>query len=87
MAKKSVALIGPGKGPDVRTGWSKKARIQVKGIKSEESVAVIQTINEAEDAVLLVVSDGIYDLIECAFTRVVYEGKNKNFTACVLIGG
>lgn len=87
MAKKSAALIGPGKGPDVRTAWSRHARVQIRGLKEDEFALVTQKLNEQEDVVLPVQADGIHDLIECAFVSVHYEGRNRNFIACVLIGG
>lgn len=86
MAKKSCALIGPGKGPDVRIAGA-AARVQVRGLKSEEFALVAQKLSEDEDVVLPVTEDGIYDLVCCSYASVHYEGKNRGFIATVLIGG
>lgn len=86
MAKKSCALIGPGKGPDVRIAGA-SARVQVRGIKGDEFALVAQKLSENEDIVLSVTKDGIYDLVCCSYASVHYEGSNKGFIATVLIGG
>lgn len=86
MPRKSAALIGPGTGPAVRLA-GETARIQVRGIGPEEHVKIVQDISDSEDIVHLLTADGIYDLLCCAYARVTYEGKNKRFIACVLIGG
>lgn len=85
MAKKSVALIGPGSGPSVRLNGA-KARVQVRGLKGEEFALVVQELNDTEDIVMPVQGDGIFELIRCAYARVIYEGDNRSFIACVLIG-
>lgn len=86
MAKKSCALIGPGRGPDVRIAGA-TARVQIRGLKGEEYAAVTQKLSESEDCVLPVTEDGIYDLVCCSYASVHYEGSNKGFIATVLIGG
>lgn len=86
MARRSAALIGPGSGPSVRIS-SMPAQVQVRGLGREEFALVVQKLNETDDVVLPVHKDGTYDLIECPYVCVSYEGGNRGFIACILFGG
>lgn len=82
MAKRSAALLGPGKGPKVHVG--NHGRFTIRGLKDGES-AELRTYGVDRQRIY-VDTDGDYPFPECKFAQVKYEGKNKSFIACVMIG-
>lgn len=85
MAKKSCALIGPGKGPLVHVGTHGKA--VVNGIKADEYVLLVCKLNDSEDICYPIASDGEYEFVACTYAQVEYQGKNRRFICCIMIGG
>ena len=86
MARRSCALIGPGKGPQVRVSGT-SAKVQIRGLGEDERVFVVQQLDEHADLVLMVKDNGDHELADCNYVSVEYKGSNRGFIACVLIGG
>lgn len=84
MPKRSCALIGPGVGPKVQVG--SVARISLRGMQKAE-IAVLDLFKDSEPFVTLFFENGTHELPFCNFARVKYEGKSREFIACVLTGG
>lgn len=85
MPKKSCALIGPGTGPQVHVGAP--GAVTIKGMKDGDKVSVQTFCWEGKpQSVIPVAEDGNVLIGECKFAQVSYEGENKGFIACVLIG-
>jgi hypothetical protein len=63
------------------------AKVQIRGLQLDEHAMVVQELNEQEDVTFFVQENGDHELNDCNYVRVVYEGANRGFIACVLIGG
>lgn len=87
MARKSCALLGPGRGPRVQVGTH--GTLVVKGLGDDEFVLATlwPFVDRSEDLVLPIHRDGAYPFDATPFIEVNYEGRNKRFVATVLIGG
>lgn len=86
MAKKSCALIGMGTGPKVHVGAS--GAVQIRGMGEGED-AYVRTFDDegGVQAVRKLKQNGSHILDYCRFAEVTYQGKNRGFIACILIGG
>lgn len=83
MTKKSFALIGPGEGPTVFVTGT-EVQVQVRGLQAEETAFISQKSSTAEDLVLPVSRDGVFELAPCDWVSVRYEGVSPAFIASVL---